>query len=106
GLSDQERAYGIHGGDIETSILLACRPDLVRRDFAPSSLPTQLERLKHPPFMGPLTFGWLTEDLTDNGVLGDDTTANADRGEIYLNQAAAEVAELLQEIQAFHFDLS
>jgi len=37
--SDDERTHGIHGGDIETSIMLAAYPDLVRRekiaDFKP-----------------------------------------------------------------------
>ena len=30
----QEQTYGIHGGDVETSLMLALRPDLVDLDRA------------------------------------------------------------------------
>jgi creatinine amidohydrolase len=104
GLSEDERTYGIHAGDVETSILLASNPDLVRQELAPASMPIHLKTLKHPPFMGPLTFGWLTEDITRDGALGDATTAEAARGERYLERAAEQVAELLEEVRHFRFD--
>jgi len=103
GLSDAEQTYGIHAGDVETSILLQCRPDLVQRDRAPASLPHHLQTRASPPFMGPLTFAWLTKDISSNGVLGDATTADAARGESYLADAAAQTAALLREISAFEF---
>jgi len=104
GLSDDERTYGIHAGDIETSILLCCSPDQVRRDHMAPSLPAHLQRLKYPPFMGPLTFAWLTRDITESGVLGDPTQATADKGARFLADAAAQTADLLREIVDFRFD--
>lgn len=103
GLTEAERVYGIHAGDVETSILLRCRPDLVRRELAPASLPAHLQTLKYPPFMGPLTFAWLTQDITPTGVLGDATAADPAKGERFLSDAAAETADLLREIADFHF---
>jgi creatinine amidohydrolase/Fe(II)-dependent formamide hydrolase-like protein len=103
GLTEDEKIYGIHAGDVETSILLRCRPELVRRELAPASLPAHLKTLKHPPFMGPLTFAWLTPDITKDGVLGDATVAAADKGERYLSDAASQTAELLREIADFSF---
>lgn len=103
GLTREERVYGIHAGDVETSILLNAYPDLVRKELAPSSLPTHLQRLKHPPFMGPLNFGWLTHDIASNGVFGDATVADASKGKVFLDDAAKEVADLLQEIRKFEF---
>jgi creatinine amidohydrolase len=103
GLTEAERTYGIHAGDVETSILLQCRPDLVKRELAPASLPTRLQKLKYPPFMGPLTFAWLTDDITTTGVLGDATAADPAKGERFLSDAATETADLLREISGFDF---
>ena len=103
GLTEAEKVYGIHAGDVETSILLRCRPDLVQRELAPASLPTHLQNLKHPPFTGPLTFAWLTQDITATGVLGDATAADPAKGERFLSDAATETADLLREIVNFHF---
>jgi creatinine amidohydrolase/Fe(II)-dependent formamide hydrolase-like protein len=53
--------------------------------------------------MGPLTFAWLTQDITANGVLGDATAADPAKGERFLNDAAVQTADLLREIANFHF---
>jgi creatinine amidohydrolase len=103
GLTEAEKTYGIHAGDVETSILLRCHPELVRRELAPSSLPVHLTTFKHPPFMGPLTFAWLTPDISRDGVLGDATLANSDKGERFLADAAEQVAGLLGDISEFNF---
>ncbi len=103
GLTEAEKTYGIHAGDVETSILLRCHPELVRRELAPSSLPVHLTTLKHPPFGGPLTFAWLTQDISQDGVLGDATLADTDKGEHFLADAAKQVAGLLGDISEFNF---
>lgn len=103
GLTEAEMTYGIHAGDLETSILLRCHPELVRRELAPSSLPAHLTTFKHPPFMGPLTFAWLTPDISQDGVLGDATLASSEKGERFLADAAQQVAGLLGDISEFSF---
>jgi len=103
GLTEGEQVYGIHAGDVETSIMLSCRPEQVRQERVPTGLPEQLEKMKAPPFMGPLTFAWLTRDLTDNGVLGDASLATAEKGERFLSAAAQETAALLKRIVDFEF---
>jgi creatinine amidohydrolase len=104
GLTEDERIYGIHAGDVETSIMLAMAPELVQRELAPASLPLQFKKLRHPPFMGQLNFGWLTEDVSSDGVLGDARTADAGKGDSYLDNAATELAGLLQEVSSFGFE--
>jgi creatinine amidohydrolase/Fe(II)-dependent formamide hydrolase-like protein len=103
GLTKAEQIYGIHAGDVETSMLLRCQPDLVKQELAPSSLPEHLQSLKYPPFMGPLTFAWLTQDITETGVLGDATVADPAKGERFLSDAATQIADMLREIADFHF---
>ena len=55
------------------------------------------------PFLGPMNFAWLTKDIAPDGVLGNAKTADAGRGALYLDQAAQETADLLNQILAFRF---
>jgi creatinine amidohydrolase len=103
GLTEAEQVYGIHAGDVETSILLRCHPELVRKDQVPASLPDHLRAMEAPPFMGPLTFAWLTHDLTESGVLGDASLATQEKGQRFLNEAAEQTAKLLRRITDFEF---
>ena len=48
--TDHERQYGIHGGDIETSLMLHLRPDLVRMELVadfPSQQQSYVKEFKH-----------------------------------------------------------
>ena len=38
--SSEEKRHGIHGGDIETSLMLAGKPEAVRMEKAPNATPT------------------------------------------------------------------
>ena len=102
--SPAERAHGIHGGDIETSLMLAFRPELVRmneaENFIPASLAMEAEftwlRANHP-----IGFGWMAQDLNPTGAMGDAIQANAAKGEASADYGATAFVELLQDIMAF-----
>jgi creatinine amidohydrolase len=95
--SAQETAFGIHGGDLETSLMLAFRPETVdmgqARDFRSSA-----EGAPIPP-TGPLAYAWVSSDLNPAGVVGQAHMATAEKGrataahqaEVFL-RLAAEVA--------------
>ncbi len=104
GLSEAEMTYGIHAGDVETSMLLKCSPEYVKPEWAPNGLPSHLQGMKTPPFMGALNYAWLTRDIAPIGVLGNATTADPERGEKYLSNAASEVAGLLIKVKEFEFE--
>ena len=91
-----ERAIGIHGGFVETSLMLHFRPDLVQMDKAAdfASLQSDLAaRYEHLRAHGPVGFGWLAGDLNPSGAVGDAASANADAGrDISAHQADAFVA--------------
>jgi creatinine amidohydrolase len=97
GLSAQERAYGFHAGEVETSFLLATVPELVDRSsysvnyIADVSQPELLR-----PENAPATFAWLTHDIAPSGVLGDPRPATAEKGECWLEQAATRLAAALE----------
>lgn len=103
GLSESEKVFGIHAGDVETSVLLRCTPDLVHMDQAPHGIPERLLAQETPPFMGALNFAWLTDDIAPEGVLGNPHTADPVRGEKYLDDAARQTAAALQQVRHFSF---
>jgi creatinine amidohydrolase/Fe(II)-dependent formamide hydrolase-like protein len=98
--------FDIHGGFAETSIMLAIAPELVHLDRGfPDGQATAAEfaKYKHLTLEGVLPTAWLTDDLSDSGVIGDPTAASADIGELLLTSAAEHLAESFLEIKAFSF---
>ena len=102
GLSAQERAYGFHAGEVETSFLLAAVPEIVdtaaytANYIADVSKPALLL-----PENAPATFAWLTRDIVASGVLGDPRPSTAEKGARWIEQASTRVAAALQEIARF-----
>ena len=99
-----ERTHGIHGGDIETSIMLAAWPDLVRRekiaDFRP--LTYAMERdYAHLRADYPAGFGWMTQDLHVSGAVGNAAAATAAKGEAVLDHGARAFIALLDDVARF-----
>ncbi|MEZ5666864.1 MAG: creatininase family protein [Alphaproteobacteria bacterium] len=96
-----ELRYGIHGGGIETSMMLHVRPDLVQmdraRDFA--SAPKAIhDGFRHMEPGDRLNFAWQSQDLNAAGAVGDAPDADADRGRALVEAAAAKLALLLREV--------
>ena len=105
---EAELRHGIHGGAVETSILLHIRPDLVRRDAVRKfeSLSEQLEGVfnRLTPY-GRVGFGWQTQDLNPDGACGDATLATAEHGRALLDQATEGLLELLDEVVRLPLDV-
>ncbi|MBH0237960.1 creatininase family protein [Methylobrevis albus] len=100
----EEFAYGIHGGDIETSILLHLRPDLVDMAAATDFRSTQHEliaEMKHLRAHGPSQYGWKAQDLNPAGTVGNASAATAEKGRASLDHAARGFAELLDDVHRF-----
>ena len=102
GVSKQEKTYGFHAGEIETSLLLASTPSLVDTTAYTTNYIADIE---HPELLLPenasATFAWLTRDIAPSGVMGDPTPATAANGELWLNAAAERIAAVLNEILTF-----
>lgn len=103
-VSPEEKALGIHAGLIETSVMLALRPDLVEmekaRDFA-SAQADFARDFTHLRAYGPHAFGWMMGDLSPTGAVGNAAAASAQAGRLILDQAVAGFAELLQDVDRF-----
>ena len=105
--SSEERKHGIHGGDIETSLMLAAKPDTVRMDQAPNATPETVAMAAEFKWLGayrPAGFAWMTQDLHPSGAVGDATLASAGKGDAALQHGAQAFVELLREVD--RFDLS
>ena len=103
----EEKKHGIHGGDIETSLMLAGKAETVRMDHAPNATPTTIAMAREFKWLGayrPAGFAWMTQDLNPSGAVGDATLATAAKGEAALEHGATAFIELLREID--RFDLS
>lgn len=97
-------AHDWHGGFVETSLMLAFRPDLVRLDKAAhfrsrgEAMEAEFRRLRATR---PAAFSWMTQDLNAEGALGDATKASADWGRRAVDHGAAAFAELVEDVLRF-----
>jgi creatinine amidohydrolase len=100
----EQKKHGIHGGDIETSLMLAAKPGSVRMDAAPQATPETIAMAREFKWLGayrPAGFAWMTQDLHPSGAVGDATLASAAKGEAALAHGAKAFVELLQEVDRF-----
>lgn len=106
-IAPEEKAIGIHGGEIETSVMLALHPERVDMTRAEnfSSLQTDYAaRFTHLRAYGPHAFGWKMADLNTRGVTGNAKAATAEKGEKLIDHAVAGLIALLRDVQAFDVD--
>ena len=102
--SGSEIAHGIHGGDIETSMMLAIAPHLVDMDKAEDFVPltVTIERSGSPlTAEGAVGFGWQAQDLHEAGVCGNASVASAGKGERVLERAADDLVRLIEAAGTF-----
>ncbi len=97
----EEHRFGVHGGDIETSMMLALRPHRVdmaqARDFKSSS---QARAAKYPVLGNGTSakLGWQMQDYNKQGAAGNAAAATADKGRALLSAAGRQLSLLLQEL--------
>lgn len=108
GLFDaREELYGIHAGDIETSMMMHLRPDVVHTDkiddfpSAGQAIERDHEVLR---LEGGIGIGWMTQDVNASGAVGDPRGATAEKGAVAIAHAARRLARLLAEISAYPLD--
>jgi creatinine amidohydrolase len=106
-LPESEWKHGIHGGAVETAMMMHLRPDLVRVSEArhARSLGEELEgtMVRLSP-QGSASFSWLAGDLNPSGAVGDARRADAPLGERLVSHYAAVLAEVIRDARAFPLD--
>jgi creatinine amidohydrolase len=102
-LTADEARHGVHAGDLETSMMLALRRDLVAMDRAGDFRPlnARLAETHRHLGLGPAgRLGWQAQDLHPAGAMGNAAAATADKGRAFVDHAARELVVLLQEVAA------
>lgn len=101
--SDRESRLGIHGGDLETSLMLHFRPELVdmakARDFRSVGEDDE-QRYKHLRPTGTLAYAWIADDLNPAGAVGEAHLATAEKGRLQCEHAVKGFVEMLREVAA------
>ncbi|MGI9352956.1 MAG: creatininase family protein [Rhizobiaceae bacterium] len=103
-ISADEKSFGIHGGDLETSVMLALAPDTVDIEKAenfPSFQKDLSSRAKQLKAYGPHAFGWKMQDLNLAGVVGNATIATAEKGEAAISESLEGLVQLIIDMDAF-----
>jgi creatinine amidohydrolase len=97
-----EDRHGIHGGDVETSLMLHFRPDLVDMTKAENFVSNvalaeqEFELLRHT---GTHAFAWMAGDLNPHGVVGNAAVATAEKGRLTAAHQAEGFVRLLQDVR-------
>lgn len=97
----EEHRFGIHGGDIETSLMLALRPQQVDMGQARHFHSQSAVRAAQGGTLGngySAKLGWQTQDYNPQGAVGNAAEATADKGQALLDAAGKQLARLLQEV--------
>lgn len=99
-----ELRHGIHGGEVETSEMLALHPELVSMDRAGTFEPVSVAMEAAGGLLTPegrIGYGWQMQDLHPSGAAGNAAAADAARGEEALERGAESFLRLLREVVDF-----
>ena len=81
GLGEQERTYGFHAGEVETSFLLSAIPELVHTNEYTVNYIADIDKPELlRPENSPANFAWLTRDIAPSGVMGDPNPGHGREG--------------------------
>ncbi|MEM6490902.1 MAG: creatininase family protein, partial [Pseudomonadota bacterium] len=82
-VSETDLRFGFHAGDVETSLMLHFRPELVRMDKAEDFKTLTEEMSRSYAILAPEGrhgFAWMAEDLNPQGAAGEAHKATAEKG--------------------------
>ena len=105
--SAEEHRFGIHAGDMETSMMLALKPEQVDMSQAQHFHSTSQDRAEKFSILGDgksAKLAWQMQDYNPHGAAGNAAAATADKGRALLDAAGRSLAKLLGEIDLLPAD--
>ena len=99
--SAHEHRFGIHAGEIETSMMLALEPQLVQMALAQNFASTSEDRAQKFAILGngkSAKLGWQMQDYNPHGAVGNAANASVEKGHAVLDAAGRALASLLAEL--------
>ena len=101
--SAEEHRFGIHGGELETSMMLALRSIYVDMTKAQDFKSSSQERAKALPILGngrSAKLGWQMQDYNALGAAGNAKAATVNKGEALIGGAAVAFVAMVAELSA------
>ncbi|SEK21824.1 creatininase family protein [Pacificibacter marinus] len=95
--SEQENKFGIHGGDVETSLMLQFKPHLVDMSQAKDFRSTAETATISP--IGAINLAWVSKDLNPEGTVGEAHLATAEKGAATCAHQVAGFIDLLGQLR-------
>ncbi len=97
--------YGVfHACELETSLMLAARPETVHMDLAVDERPSEcFTGDKFVTVFGPYHVGWKTEDVTKSGVIGAPSYATAEKGHKLFDYACKKLLDIFKEMAEINY---
>ncbi len=103
-IQESPRDGVFHACELETSLIMALRPELVdEKECIAAFPPQQMRENKYVTVFGPVNMGWITKDINETGVIGDATKATPEKGKKMLEYAGAKMVEIFREIEAIPY---
>ena len=105
--STEEHRFGIHAGEVETSMMLALSPERVQMAQAQNFHSTSKDRTEEFAILGngkSAKLGWQMQDYNPAGAVGNAAAATAAKGQAVVDAAGRSLAKLLVEIDQLPAD--
>lgn len=105
--SEHEHRFGVHAGEVETSVMLALKPQAVRMDEAQNFKSTSELRASKFPILGngkSAKLAWQMQDYNPMGAAGNAAAATPEKGQALLAAAGQSLAQLFIEIDQLPAD--
>ena len=105
--SAHEHRFGIHAGELETSMMLALKPEQVDMARAQNFHSTSQDRAEQFSILGngrSAKLGWQMQDYNPHGAVGNAAAATAQKGHALLGAMGRSLAQLLAEIDQLPAD--
>jgi creatinine amidohydrolase len=100
----EELRHGVHGGAVETSIMLARYPQDVNTKEIANFRPASVAMEKDYRWLSahrPAPFAWQAQDIHPSGASGDATQASVEKGRQLIDHGARAFCELLADVDKF-----
>ena len=100
-ISAEESRHGIHGGDMETSLMLHLRPDLVDMSRAADFVSVAVQEEHDYRYLrptGPHAWSWISRDVHASGAVGNAALASAGKGAAIAAHQVGCCLELIDEV--------
>ncbi|MBX4335190.1 creatininase family protein [Bartonella raoultii] len=106
-MEPSQQHLDIHGGFIETSLMLYLAPEKVHMEKAKNFHNKQADMIANYHYLrayGPHAFGWTMRDLNPQGAAGNASQATSKAGEAIFTHVLSGLRDLLNDIKRFEIN--